>query len=57
MKILEWIATNPSTVEVEVEEVYDQGNLIGLKFVRATPFTSTPSPMTATPTPSGMIEQ
>ena len=45
MKILEWIATNPSTVEVEVEEVYDQGNLIGLKFVRATPFTSTPSPM------------
>ena len=57
MKILEWIATNPSTVEVEVEEVYDQGNQIGLKFVRTTPFTSTPNPMTATPAPSGMIEQ
>ena len=33
MKILEWLANNPTTVEVEIEEVYDQGNLIGLKFI------------------------
>ena len=63
MKILEWLANNPTTVEVEIEEVYDQGNLIGLKFIKTTPFINTPSPMTTSssvemvaqhPIPEGM---
>ena len=58
MKILEWIAANPTTVEVEVEEVHDQGTLIGLKFVKTALFNNTPSPMTINPTPViNMVDQ
>jgi len=33
MKLIEWVAQHPSIVEVEVEEVYDQAQLIGVRFL------------------------
>ena len=37
MKLIEWVAQHPIVVEVEVEEVYDQAQLIGIRFMTQAP--------------------
>tara|TARA_R110000824_G_scaffold140016_1_gene305552 strand:+ start:1696 stop:2046 length:351 start_codon:yes stop_codon:yes gene_type:complete len=37
MKLIEWVAQHPSVIEVEVEEVYDQSTLIGIRFSASPP--------------------
>jgi len=57
MKLIEWVAQHPNVVEVEVEEVYDQAQLIGIRFMAQAPSFVVGNTITVEPKPQVVAQQ
>jgi len=57
MKLIEWVAQHPNIVEVEVEEVYDQSQLIGIRFMSQSSNFITGNTITVEPKSTQVVAQ